>query len=284
MSMTNEPSQLTFPWNGVLPEAETVILRDIEVVGVGAKRRQQIESLQKSKHLVLQTHESQIPDNVRAIYNEELLRTLQWLRPLKIVPIEQIDLAREQQKMFSKVFPLTEKALGFSAVKVRDTYLQDMEWSSWLLQDHWRYFVGFLRQRFPLQKQIVDLAYWEWVHAWLEMQPFDLNVKAEAGIITVNPTLQIVPLLERNNVLDKEQGMYSFVFSPKKNEVVEKPLSAAEALLLDLLQEDRKFSQGQLVEMALISEEANVQLSKETWQDTVQAMLAAEILFLGAQA
>ncbi|MDG0818235.1 hypothetical protein [Bdellovibrio svalbardensis] len=283
MSTNNETCQIAFPWNGVLPPlAETVILRDIEVVGVGAKRRQQIESLQKSKHVILQTHESQIPDAVRPIYDEEMLRTLQWLRPVKIQASEKIDLHSEQQKIFSKIFPLTEKAFGFSAAKVRDTYLQEMEWSSWLLQDHWRYFVGFLRQRFPQQKQIVDLAFWEWVHAWLEMQPFDLNVKSEPGILTVNPTLQIVPLLEPNRVLDKEQGMYSFIFSAKENRVVERPLQAAEAFILDLLQEDRKYSETQIIDMALLSEDANAQLSKDEWQKTLQSMLAAEILILGS--
>ncbi len=281
MSENNEINQIAFPWNGVLPGAETVLLRDIEVVGVGGKRRQQIETLQKAKNIILQTHETQIPDGVRAIYDEELLRTLQWLRPVKTQVVEDLNLHLEQQKIFSKVFPLTEKALGFSATKVRDNYLQEMEWSSWLLQDHWRYFVGFLRQRFPQQKQIVDLAYWEWVHAWLEMQPFDLNIKSEPGIVVLNPTLQIVPLLEHNAVLGKEQGMYSFVFSPKENRVIEKPLVATEALLLDLLQEDRKYSQSQLVDMALLSEDINAQLSKADWEKTVDAMLAAEILFLG---
>lgn len=280
MSTNNETCQLSFPWDGVLPAESTIVLRDIDIVGVGAKRRQQIEYLQKFRNLILQTHEAQIPEGVRLIYEEELLRTLQWLRPVSTQIGERLDLPFEQQKIFSKIFPLTEKALGFSATKVRNHYLQDLEWSSWLLQDQWRYFVGFLRQRFPQQLQIVDLAYWEWVHAWLEMQPFELNIKKEPGILALNPTLQIVPLLETNMVLEKSKGMYCFIFSPNDNRVVEKPLEAAEALLLDLLQEDRKYNPEQLVEMALLSEEMGVQLCKEAWQNTLHSMLVAEILFV----
>src|SRR5438445_9650285 len=105
MPTNTEICLIAFPWNGVLPEADTVILRDIDVVGVGAKRRQQIETLQKAKNVILQTHESQIPDTVRPIYDQELLSTLQWLRPVRTQSVDKLDLLLEQQKIFSKVFP-----------------------------------------------------------------------------------------------------------------------------------------------------------------------------------
>ncbi|QDK37639.1 hypothetical protein [Bdellovibrio sp. NC01] len=279
MSKNNESSYLVFPWNGQIPAGETVTLRDLDVIGVGAKRRKQIEALQGAKQIILQTHEAFIPDGVRSIYDDELFRSLQWLRPLRIDKISEFNLLDEQKKIFQRVFPKTAQTLGLAAAKVRDSYLAEMEWSSWLLQDHWRYFVGYLRQRFPQQKELVDLAYWEWVQAWLEVQPFDLHTNLEKGILTVNPSLQIVPLLENNSILGKMKGMYAFVYSEKQEQVLEKPLTAAQALLLDLLQEDRKFSTEQLVEMASISEELQPNLNKTQWAEVVTDMLNSEILF-----
>lgn len=280
MSSKNDSSYLEFPWSGQLPASDTVILRDLDVVGVGAKRRLQIETLQKSRQIILHTHEAFIPDSVRSIYDEELFRSLQWLRPVRIDKVQEFNLLEEQKKTFQRLFPRTAKTLGLAAGKVRDSYLAEMEWSSWLLQDHWRYFVGYLRQRFTQQKELVDLAYWEWVQSWLEIQPFDLRAHSEKGIVTVNPSLQIVPLLENNSILQKMKGMYAFVYSNRQHEVLEKPLTAAQALLLDLLNEDRKFTSEQLIEMASISEELQPGLTKVQWAEVVADMVSSEILFL----
>lgn len=278
--MNNESCQIAFPWDGILPPSEVVIIRDVDVVGVGAYRRQQIEFLQKNKQLVLWTYEKQISEGVRKIYDEELLRTLHWLRPLKLESKNDLNLQQEQKHLFAKIFPETQSALGLAASRVRDAYLQEMEWSSWLLQDHWRYFVGFLSQRFPQQKQLTDVAYWEWVHAWLEVQPFELSVQSEAGLVSVNPSLQIVPLQEDNLRLGKSRGMYAFVYSWQKNKILEKELSEYEALLIDLLQEDRKYTESQLLAMAQVSEEFSTTLSAEQWQGVFKALQLGEILSL----
>ncbi|WP_295905927.1 hypothetical protein [uncultured Bdellovibrio sp.] len=265
MSIDNGTSQLSFPLRGEIPSPETLIVRDIDVVGTGALRRHQLEELQKTKKFILHTHESMIPESVQSIYQAELIRTLQWLRPVKTVKKDIFDFLLEEQVLFSKIFPETTKALGFAVNKIRDHYLDEMEWSSWLLQDHWRYFVGFLRQMFPDKPELMETAHWEWVQAWIEIQPFDLG-ELEKNVVIVNPSLQIVSFSQNNAVLKRDKGMYAFVYSREKATVVERALDVYEAQFIDLLQEDRKYTPQQLTQTALLSDEITPQLSSEEWQ------------------
>lgn len=280
MSIDNGTCQLSFPMKGPLPAADVYLLRDVEVVGVGALRRRQLEELKfQNKRIHLLTHESKIPSSVFSIYQAELLTTLQWLRPEKVERKEALDFQKEQEILFSKLFPLTEKALGFAAHKVRDSYLQEMEWSSWLLQDHWRYFVGYLRQKFPDNKTLREVAHWEWVLAWLEIQPFEA-FSGEVGVLTTNPSLQIVALTEVNSVLKRDKGLYAFVYNDKKATVVERSLDAVEAKAIDLLQEDRKYTPSQLADMLAVCGEITTSFNKEDWQKKFLSLCEAGIISL----
>lgn len=265
MSIDNGTCHLSFPLRGEIPTAKVLVLRDVDVVGVGALRRHQLLQMQNEKEFILWTHEDCIPPSVHAIYQAELLLTLQWLRPVKTEPGPFFDFQKDQRTLFGRIFPETQKALGFTASKVCDSYLAEMDWSSWLLQDHWRYFVGFLRQKFPENIELKELAHWEWVKAWLEIQPFEAS-QGEAGIVNLNPSLQIVPLTQRNSLLERDQGVYGFVYSEAQESVVERPLDVYDAKIIDLLQEDRKYTPAQLVEMAALSDEITTQLSSVEWE------------------
>ncbi|NUN05669.1 MAG: hypothetical protein HUU57_07900 [Bdellovibrio sp.] len=241
------------------------MVRDLDVVGVGSLRRQQIQQLQAQNNFILQTHESLIASSVHGIYQAELLNTLQWLRPLRTEsgpPLKIDDLLKDS---FADIFPHTHTALGFMASRVRDLYLQDMQWSSWLLQDHWRYFVGYLRQKFPEKKDLFELAHWEWVRAWIEVQPFDVGA-LEPGVVSLNPSLQVVPLTIEQPVLGRDKGLYALVYCDQKATVTERALDVFEAHILDLLQEDRKYSRQQVVQRAQLSEEIGTQLSAQEWE------------------
>ncbi|WP_374028719.1 hypothetical protein [Bdellovibrio bacteriovorus] len=275
--MDNGTRQLSFPLRGEWPAADVVALRDVDVVGVGGLRRHQLEELQKTKKIILQTHENKIPSSVLSIYQAELLRTLQWLRPFKVEEGTSFDFVQEQKNLFDKIFPLTKQGLGFTANKLRDSYLEDMEWSSWLLQDHWRYFVGYLRQKFPDRMDLMELAHWEWVLAWLEIQPFDVGA-LEFGLVVINPSLQVVSLSQDNPVLKRDKGMYAFVYSDDRGTVVERSLDVYEAQIIDLLQEDRKYTPEQLVQAALLSDEITPRLSPEEWQKKFLSLQADAIL------
>lgn len=272
----NTTPQLEFPL-GEIPSSDVLVLRDIDVVGVGALRRHQLEVLQKTKTFILQTYEEMIPDSVHGIYSAEILRTIQWLRPVQSYRGPVFDFAEEQKKLFGRLFPRTQKNLGLAATRMLDIYLQEMEWSSWLLQDHWRYFVGFLRSKFPENKALLELAHWEWVQTWIEVQPFE-EAPAEDGIIQVNPSLQIIHLSVPNPVLSRDQGVYAFVYDAKTATVVEKRLDVYEAQILDLLHEDRKYTEKQLIDMALISDEIDTQLSVEEWGKKFKSLCHHAIL------
>lgn len=275
--MNNGTCQLTFPWDGVVPFADVVVLRDVDVVGVGSLRRRQLQELQKTKHLHLLTYGMQIPEDVSAIYQAEMLRTLSWLRPLKTEEGAPLDLAAEFRSLFARIFPLTQKSLGLAADRLRDEYLANMVWSSWLLQDHWRYFVGFLRQKFPGQSEILELAHWEWVRAWIETQPFSSEA-SEEGVLSLNPSLQVVILSVDNSLLQRKKGLYAFVYCEDLGSIEERPLDIVEALFIDLLQEDRKYSASQLVERATLSLQGKQPLSDVELNSKLLTLIAAEII------
>lgn len=278
MTDHSSASPLFFPWNGVVPASETLLIRDIDVVGVGALRRAQIESIQSEKQIILQTHSAFIPESVRAIYDEELLRTLQWLRPLREEVVQKFDFNKEQKDVFIKIFPLTQKLLGLAADKVSSEYLQGMDWSSWLLQDHWRYFSGFVRQKFPNNNELRELVHWEWVLAWLEIQPFSSIYKEDVGTVVLNPSLQIVRLSKDHPVLQKPEGLYAFVYDPMQMRVVERRLDIHEAAILDLFGEDRKYSVEQIIDAAMLVEDLLSTLSRAEWQDKLRGLIDTHVL------
>ncbi|MGE5085530.1 MAG: hypothetical protein ACM3MG_04465 [Bacillota bacterium] len=278
--MTQKPKwpPLIFPWNGIVPTADTILIRDIDVVGVGSLRRSQLEGLQSKKEIILQTHASFIPPAVRAIYDEELLRTLQWLRPLKEQATHEFDFLKAQKELFEKIFPRTKALLGLAAEKICSEYLQEMEWSSWLLQDHWRYLSGFIRLKFPENLELKELVHWEWVLAWLEIQPFVSVYKEELGTIVLNPSLQIVRLTNYHSALGKPEGLYAFVYDPMRMQITERRLDMYEVAFLDLLGEERKYSEEQLLDTVLLLEEISMKLSKSGWRSKLTSLIDSNLL------
>lgn len=278
MSTNNETCHLSFPLLSPPPEANCYIVRDIDVVGVGSLRRHQLMQLvTQNKSFILKTHESQIPTIVFDIYQQELLSTLQWLRPAQILSDENFDWLQEQRALFLRLFPKTNQILGFAAVRVCDQYLQELDRNSWLLQDHWRYFVGFLRQKFPQNKSLLEVAQWEWVQAWLEVQPLDV-LRSDPQVVLLNSSFHAVTLAEDNSWLERERGVYGFVYSERKAAIVEKKIGVAEALLLDLLQEDRKYTKRQLLEMVELSSESVTQLTSQEWENRFCFLLNDDII------
>lgn len=278
MSTFEDPTVLCFPLQPTqASSSDLLIVRDLDIVGVGALRRHQLQELKRSKSFILQTHEKSIPDSVFGIYQEELLRTLQWLRPIKTQQSSSLNLSQAHKEIFSALFPKTEISLGAMAVRLRDLYLQDMTWDSWLLQDHWRYFVGFLRQKFSDNKPLIELAHWEWVQGWLEVQAFSLD-SYEAGRVHVHPSLQVVPLTVKNEVLGRGPGLLALIYDDAKKALTEKALDPFEARLLDLLQEDRKYSASQLLEQAALSDEFATPLTSQEWEKRFLSLQDQSIL------
>jgi hypothetical protein len=278
MSDHPAPILLHFPLREPLPTEDVLILRDLEVAGVGALRRAQLEKIRQSKKLILWTYEGLIPADVKGIYLEELLRSLHWLRPFKNEVGPPLDLHQEHLRMFAALFPMSKKYLGVTAEKMVEDYLQEMTWSSWLLQDHWRYFAGFLRQKFPLNKELQELVQWEWVHAWLETQAFQSSGLGDLGQAVVNPSLQYINLSHAHHLLGRIPGLFAFVFSEPQEKIVEKTLDMYEAELLDLLMEDRKFNPSQVIEMLALISKLEPRLTQAEWEMKFQGLKDSAII------
>ena len=278
MPLSNSTDHLDFPWKGEPLLAETVSVRDLDIVGIGGVRKKQLLELSSSKQIIVQTHEQIIPSSVRSIYEQELLKTLQWLRPLQTVAVDDFDFLAAQRKLFPKLFPLTNQTLGLASVKICEEYLQNMDWSSWLLQDHWRYFVGFLRQKFPDQKELIEVAHWEWIHGWLEIQPFESTPRSDeqTPVLSLNSSLQTLSLTQENSILKKPAGLYAFFCVSPEWTIREKKLDMSEAALIDLLNEERHFSFAQWVEMAALTEGLN--LSPSQWREQADVLLRSGIV------
>lgn len=276
MAKSNDLTLLSFPWNGILPDSAQVVVRDIDVVGVGAIRKQQLLKLKAAREIVLQTHSTFIPVSVRGIYDEELQRTLQWLSPMRITAVSDFNFQDEVIKTFVRIFPKTHDMLGVMSSKLCNEYLKEMEWSSWLLQDHWRYFSGFLRQKYRDKQQMIELVQWEWIHAWLEIQPFEMPTGRTKQLV-VNPSLQTLNLSYDHDLIDRQSGFYTFVYNQESVKIAETKIDMHEAALLDLLAGDRDYTEEQLLEMALL-EELSSPLTKQEWQKKIEVLLASNVI------
>lgn len=279
MTIDDGTCQLNFPLDFKTPFSQELVLRDLDIVGAGSLRRFQIEELLKNHHIVLRIHEKFVPGSVFDIYQEELLHTLQWLRPQRQNSCEHFDFLDEQRQLFTRLFPKTIQTLGVAANKIRDAYLQEMEWSSWLLQDHWRYFPGFLRQKFSQNEGLFEVTHWEWVQAWLEVQPFSLPL-SDPGTLVLNPSLQIVSLTAKRDFLDRPQGVYAVIYHESQHKIIDRKLEACEAHLLDLLNEERKYTFSQLVEMACLQDSLRIKFTTEDLTRKLHS-LCAEGFILG---
>lgn len=176
------------------------------------------------------------------------------------------------------LFFASKKYLGLTAEKMAEEYLGEMTWSSWLLQDHWRYFAGFLRQKFPDNKELQELVQWEWVHAWLETQAFQSTGLGDIGQLVVNPSLQYINIEHAESVLGRTTGVYAFVFDEKSQQIIEKNLTVYEAEILDLVMEDRKFNSEQLLEMLVQTSQLDPKLNKTEWEEKLKALQDSAIL------
>ncbi len=279
MTNENSSSQIHFPIQADLPSSEVLIVRDLDVVGVGGVRRHQLEELtRQGRQFIMRTFEAHIPEDLRTIYNEEILRTLKWLRPLKVEAGPTLDLTEAVKEVFGRNFSRTQNYMGVMAKKLCEDYLAEMSWSSWLLQDHWRYLPGFVHHKFPQNSELQEIVHWEWVQAWLDVQAFYYQGLSDPGMIVMNPSFQTVHLSKDSPTLQRSEGLYAFVFSEKSQAIVEKALDVLDAQFMDLLQEDRKFSEQQLLEMLAEVTEIQPAPSASDWKDRLQDLLAKDIV------
>lgn len=238
-------------------------LNDYEVLGVGAKLRQDLMRQHSSVTYILKRHHHDFLPLV-------LEQTLTWLRPEQIEQKGSFDKATVLKEHFRKIFPVAISHFGDSALKVFEDYLQEMPWEEGLVMDHFRYFPEFIRRRFS-SSFYYELFQWEWIQSYLSYVDLGPFKSSESGIVKVNPSLLVMSLSEAQDVLNRPQGLFAFVYSSQSETVVEKCLSELEAEILDMLAEDRKFSRPQLIEM----------LQVEKQRETAEIVATLESMFRG---
>ncbi len=151
--------------------------------------------------------------------------------------------------LWSLHFPRTFELLDEQAESYIQAYLREMDLSAEhnLKDEDLRYFAGFVRQKSG-HKLISEVARWEGALCLLKTLELEFVVRGDEGTVFLAPSLQTFPLTVGAEVLNKKPGLYGII--KQGSQVCDQLLGPFEALLIDLVQEDRKFTPEQLLQMA----------------------------------
>ncbi len=223
------------------------IVCDYEVVGLGAKRRQDLIASQISSQYVLKKHAISF---MPGLWEE----TLDWLRPVEVIAGGDFDQKAALLKVFKPIFRQAEKKLGTSEfASLHQDYLQEMPWREGLIFDHYRYFAFFLQQRFPQRLDLIQATSWDWTQFWLQYADFPFGKKSSRQqYLQINPGLVTLRMIQGASLVGIEQGLYAFCYQRHRNDVFWRTLTSIEAEILDELAEDRFFNREQLIETLLL--------------------------------
>jgi hypothetical protein len=234
-------------------------LKDYDVLGVGASRRKCLEADLGAK--ILLTHSFLIPKTQRPVYEAILDETLQWLKPLEVREetfSEGSNKSPEEYLLqvlledFQREFPKTSSYLKQDLFEVVKNYLLEFPWQGPLLSDHFRYFPVFLKRKFQ-DSRLYLIVQKEWLWSYLSFAEFGTPVQ-EQGRILVNPSLQSLYSLTEVEEVRLQPGLFFVYYDDSRQKVRDYKVDAWEAAVVDLLQEDRKYTLDQLIEQVLMTE------------------------------
>lgn len=233
-------------------------VRDLDLLTAGALRREAFSS--RGETLVLEIFPMLVPPERKDFYRHALQELESWLRPVEVreaslgIPATEF-LQESLWQDFQKYFPKTTQQLGEKCRIFLQTYTEEFPWQGGLLTEHFRYFPTWLRQQgLPARK-----AQREWLWAFLGFADFG-EPRGDLQQILLNPSLQILAWDQKD---DLAEGLYALAYVSAQKKIVEEKLDVAGATLLDLLQEDRKYSVEQLLGQALL--QVDVFPSREEW-------------------
>jgi hypothetical protein len=250
-------------------------LNDYEVLGVGSLRRVGLQSLVGRGSL--QVHPSLVPASQRGIYQAILKETLTWLKPQKIVE-EKISGDPQEfvlnllQAEFQKSFRQTAIALKKQSTALVQDYVNEFPWQGPLVSDHFRYFGGYLKTRIH-DPGLYVMAQKEWLWSYLSFADFG-RIQADPGHVTVNSSLQTLYVPVEVAEVSLTPGFYIYYYDERGGQVREYKMDVEDAAVVDMLQDDRKYTLDQLLDQLMISD-LNLRASRKEWQK--------RILFLRAQ-
>lgn len=240
-------------------------LKDYEVLGVGASRREKV--LGGGGDIILELHRELVPDSQKALYEAILEETLQWLKPqaiheAKINKPAQDFLLQALLEDLQKQFPHTVKLLNRDLKEILTSYLEEFPWQGPLLTEQFRYFPVFLKRKFQ-DSRLYLTAQREWLWSYLSYADFGFPPQ-EQGRIIANPSLQSLYTLFELPELHLTEGLYIFYYDYSQGKVREYKLDVYDAAVVDMLQEDRKYTLDQLIEQVQMME-LDANLPREVW-------------------
>lgn len=127
--------------------------------------------------------------------------------------------------------------------------------------------------------KILQASEWEWAHFVCQIVDYGRR-PLDAGQVHINASMQFIELHESVPDLRRDPGLYGiFVFAGR---VHSRQFALGEALLLETLHEDRKFSRAQLIEVARLEAESWPQLRATDWDALITELIQAGVLTEGA--
>lgn len=181
-----------------------------------------------------------------------------------------------QQLELKVVFPKTLEILGEHKLNyLTDEFFVELkdQVSSVLVANDSRWFPAFLKIR-GMSDEILEVAEFEYLRYLVRTQDFGRPC-SEAGLIKLNSSIQFIHLKRHQPKIQRQDGLYCFY--KNGTSFVELRLGLDQALVLDLLQEGRKFSFSQLLDQASLNDHG-IQRSKTEWETTILELIRLGVL------
>lgn len=253
-------------------------LKDYEVLGIGAVRREEL--LGSAIPVELLTHNELVPTAQASLYEALLTETLQWLQPVSVRPVK-LPIAPAEFLLevlleeFKKVFPQTEAYLKGGVRELLKDYLKEVPWQGPLLSAHFRYVPVFLKRKFQ-DSRLYLIAQREWLWSYLSFADFGFP-PAEQGRLLVNPSLQSLYTAEEVAEVELSPGLSIFYYDYSLKKIRDYKMDLWDAAIADVLQEDRKYTLDQLLDQVQMME-LDSQLPKEEWAKKMSYLRAQGII------
>ncbi|MBC7371903.1 MAG: hypothetical protein H7326_10080 [Bdellovibrionaceae bacterium] len=239
----------------MLLEKSARTFKDYDVLGVGAVRRAELLASVEPK--ILQLHPGLVPNSRKLMYDEVLEQTIGWLKPAQVIREKFLGTAQDfvfhlLLQDFSISFPKLSALLPVSAESFLRDYLSEFPWQGPLLTDQLRYVPLFVKQQFQ-DSGLNLLAQKEWLWSYLHFADFG-SVRTEPGRVTLNASLQTLHANVDAPTAGITRGLYIFYYDERSGKVLEHKMQVVDALVVDKLQDDRKYTLDQLIEQVLMME------------------------------
>jgi hypothetical protein len=145
------------------------------------------------------------------------------------------------------------------------------------VQEPARWLPLFLKTR-SVPGRILQASEWEWAHFVCQVVDYGKR-PLDPGQIHINVSMQFIELHEVVPDLRRDPGLYGIYMLGSR--VYSRQFSLAEALILETLHEDRKFSKSQLIEAAKSEAESWPQLRPTDWQALLEELAKVGVLIEG---